>query len=96
MDCEIRTGFLGDSNMAGRLDLRSLARLGAQERLHAIRVEMDGLLKQFPGLQRGSQATANGVTAGPRTRKMSAAGRKRIADAAKKRWAEWRKQQGKG
>ena len=47
-----------------------------------------------PGRPKGSKNTA--VAAAPRKRKLSPEGRKRIADAMKKRWAERRKQGSKG
>ena len=47
-----------------------------------------------PGRPKGSKNTATAVT--PRKRKLSPEGRKRIADAMKKRWAERRKQNAKG
>jgi hypothetical protein len=52
-----------------------------------------------PGRPKGSKnaaaAAAQAATA-PRKRKLSPEGRKRIADAMKKRWAERRKQNSKG
>ena len=45
------------------------------------------------GRPKGSKNTA--AAAAPRKRKLSPEGRKRIADAMKKRWAERRKQNGK-
>ena len=44
-----------------------------------------------PGRPKGSKNTAS-ATPVPRKRKLSPEGRKRIADAMKKRWAERRKQ----
>ena len=46
----------------------------------------------------GAVATTKATTksAGPRKRRLSPEGRKRIADAMKKRWAERRKQLAKG
>ena len=46
-----------------------------------------------PGRPKG---TASKKSAAPRKRKLSPEGRKRIADAMKKRWAERRKQNAKG
>lgn len=46
------------------------------------------------GRPKGSKNAAAAKT--PRKRKLSPEGRKRIADAMKKRWAERRKQTGKG
>ncbi len=48
-----------------------------------------------PGRPKGSK-NAPAATAAPRKRKLSPEGRKRIADAMKKRWAERRKQNAKG
>jgi hypothetical protein len=47
------------------------------------------------GRPKGSKNTASVASATPRKRKLSAEGRKRIADAMKKRWAERRKQSSK-
>ncbi len=47
-----------------------------------------------PGRPKGSKNVAVAVVATPRKRKLSPEGRKRIADAMKKRWAERRKQTG--
>ena len=51
-----------------------------------------------PGRPKGSKNTAAVAPAAtaPRKRKLSPEGRKRIADAMKKRWAERRKQSSKG
>ena len=46
-----------------------------------------------PGRPKGSK---NATAAAPRKRRLSPEGRKRIADAMKKRWAERRKQNAKG
>jgi hypothetical protein len=48
------------------------------------------------GRPKGSKNTASSTPAAPRKRKLSPEGRKRIADAMKKRWAERRKQNAKG
>ena len=49
------------------------------------------------GRPKGTKNTASAAsTTTPRKRKLSPAGRKRIADAMKKRWAERRKQTAKG
>ena len=49
-----------------------------------------------PGRPKGSKKNAPAAAAAPRKRKLSPEGRKRIADAMKKRWAERRKQNAKG
>jgi len=47
------------------------------------------------GRPKGSKNTASATTTTPRKRKLSPEGRKRIADAMKKRWAERRKHNAK-
>jgi hypothetical protein len=85
-----------------RAELLRFARLGAQARLEALQGEIDALIRQFPGLAKGSQAAGRrgrpaqqaapvSGAAAPKPRRMSPAARKRISDAAKKRWTEWRK-----
>jgi hypothetical protein len=49
-----------------------------------------------PGRPKGSKNAAVAAPAATRKRKLSPEGRKRIADAMKKRWAERRKQNAKG
>ncbi|MBB5339241.1 hypothetical protein [Tunturiibacter gelidoferens] len=51
-----------------------------------------------PGRPKGSKnaAAATPAATAPRKRKLSPEGRKRIADAMKKRWADRRKQSAKG
>ena len=78
-------------------DLLKLARLGAESRIAELQREIDDIRKRF-NLGRGGASARGGrarggQTAGraTRTRRMSAEGRKRIADAARKRWAAWRK-----
>jgi hypothetical protein len=48
-----------------------------------------------PGRPKGSKNAKPASTAAPRKRKLSPEGRKRIADAMKRRWAERRKQAAK-
>jgi hypothetical protein len=48
------------------------------------------------GRPKGSKNVVPVAIAAPRKRKLSPEGRKRIADAMKKRWAERRKQNAKG
>jgi hypothetical protein len=84
---------------ANTLDLRRFAFIGAQARLAEITAESEKILSFFPEL-RGSRnsAAARNSSASPSPRprrrrtKMSAEARRRIAEAQKKRWAEWRKQ----
>jgi hypothetical protein len=59
------------------------------------------LATKGPGRPRGRKAAVKAVAPAPkkataRKRKLSPEGRKRIADAMKKRWAERRKQNAKG
>jgi hypothetical protein len=79
-------------------ELHRLARLGAESRIAELQREIDAIRRQFGGRGRGGSSARVGAAgrAAPRKRKMSAAGRKRIADAARKRWAAWRKARQKG
>ena len=84
-----------------RSELRRLARVGAEARLEALQREIASIHQAFPDLrQRRSTAAPSPYTGGVRkasegavTRrrpKMSPQARKRIAEAQRKRWAEWR------
>lgn len=81
------------------VDIRRLAFIGAQARLAELNAERQAILRAFPELSRTDRriaaTRASSDSARPargRRRKISAEGRKRIAEAAKRRWAEWRKQ----
>ena len=70
------------------VELWDLARAGAQARLAIIEREAKALRGYFPALP------ATGSTPHPQARKgqqMSAAGRRAVSLAQKRRWAEWRK-----
>jgi hypothetical protein len=86
------------------IDLRQLALIGARARLAELEAERQSILKTFPQLSR-ARSDGAGPTLAPseaggapkpavrrRKRKMSAEGRRRIAEASRRRWAEWRKQ----
>jgi hypothetical protein len=89
--------------MAGlsRDELLVLARVGAAARIAALEAEIALIRRTFPNLGGSAQAARRGpgrpagTTPKPRRRKMSAAGRKRISDMMKKRWAERRKAKGR-
>ena len=70
-----------------QISLRSLARLGAMVRLEQIDAERSRIARMFPGIKGGR------VSAAPRRRRLSAAGRAAIVRGTKKRWAEWRRKQ---
>ena len=53
------------------------------------------VIRTGPGRPKGSKNASVAAPAAPRKRKLSPEGRKRIADAMKKRWAERRKQTAK-
>ena len=82
-------------------DLREWAVKGAEQRLVELAEEARAIFAAFPELRgrgrgfevsRGRKAEPTSVTPGKRRRKkMSAAARRKIALAQKKRWAEWRK-----
>jgi hypothetical protein len=79
-------------------DILALARRGAQHRYQELVAELESLARQFPGLTAGARAVvkrgrkaarAAATELRPRKRrKMSAAARKAISDAQKKRWAK--------
>jgi hypothetical protein len=76
-------------------EFRRLAQIGAEIRLGQLQTEIEGIFKAFPEL--GERApVAPSLDGGKRGRKkMSAAARRKIALAQKKRWAEWRAENGK-
>jgi hypothetical protein len=77
-------------------ELRRLAQVGAGIRLGQLRQEIENIYRTFPELRLGESLAAAGPARGKRRRKvMSAAARRKIALAQKKRWAEWRKKKGK-
>jgi hypothetical protein len=88
-----------------RFDLRRYAVKGAEQRLLEVAEEAARIFAAFPELRgrgRGFDAVgpASNASSAPalptrRKRKMSAAARKRISRAQKKRWAKLRKAQGK-
>lgn len=79
------------------VDILKWARLGAASRLRELDEERAAIIKAFPGLTSGSRSASgsNAVDGSGhvsalvvrKRRKMSAAARKRISDAQKKRWA---------
>ncbi|RSL15366.1 hypothetical protein EDE15_0852 [Edaphobacter aggregans] len=78
---------------------RIIAELDAQiSKLQQARALLAGasapVARSGPGRPKGSKNAA--AAAAPRKRKLSPEGRKRIADAMKKRWAERRRQNAKG
>ena len=87
-------------------ELHRLARLGAETRLGELEREIQSIHGAFPELRRGAPAqpsttrlAKNGSATEPavrkrRRRKMSAEARRRIGEAQRKRWAEWKAQQG--
>ena len=80
---------------------RIIAEIDAQiSKLQQARALLAGAsspVRTGPGRPKGSRNAATAASATtPRKRKLSPEGRKRIADAMKKRWAERRKQNPKG
>jgi hypothetical protein len=71
------------------LDLRHYVQLGAAIRLQQLEIERKNILAAFPELGRGT--SAHRAEPPRKRRKMSAEARAKIAAAAKRRWAEWRK-----
>jgi hypothetical protein len=84
-------------------DLREWALKGAEQRLGELAEEARAIYAAFPELREqgrgfGSQrevATEQVKPSKRRRKGMSAAARKKVSLAQKKRWAEWRKKQGK-
>jgi hypothetical protein len=75
---------------------RIIAEIDAQIlKLQQARALLAGTAAGGRGRPKGSKNAAPAAAA-PRKRKLSAEGRKRIAEAMKKRWAERRKQNAKG
>lgn len=74
--------------------LRSLALLGAEQRLRQLAEEAEALRRTFPELKmRGREMSVGAVPQIKRARKrrrLSAEARKRISDAQKARWAKRR------
>jgi hypothetical protein len=85
--------------------MRKWAVKGAEQRLVELVEEARAIFAAFPELRergrgfevrRGRKVAAALVTPSKRRRKaMSAAARKKVGLAQKKRWAEWRKKKGK-
>ena len=80
-----------------KAEILKWARVGAASRLRELDEERALIVKAFPGLTPGSssasRAGSKAAAAVPNVRKrrqMSAAARKRISDAQKKRWAAQR------
>ena len=77
-------------------DIQEWARLGVTARLLEIEAERATILRAFPSLRAGlTPARRRGFpepagAAAPKRRQLSAAARKRISDAQKKRWAAQR------
>src|SRR5262245_45396311 len=90
-----------------RAELVRLARVGAEARLEALLREIDVILSQFPDLRRPGwrrvletpQAAERIPQPAVKKRRLrgglSAAGRRAIRLAQRKRWAEWKAKQGK-
>ncbi len=76
---------------------RIIAEIDAQIlKLQQARALLAGTVAAAARAGRGRPKGSKNIAAGtPRKRKLSPEGRKRIADAMKKRWAERRKQNGK-
>ncbi len=71
--------------------LRNLARHGAQARIRELHAEIEAISREFGLGWRGGDKRAPQARPGrPRKRKLSAAARKAISDAQKKRWAAQR------
>jgi hypothetical protein len=88
-----------------KVDLREWAVKGAEQRLVELAEEARAIFAAFPELrgrgrgfdfQGGRRVTTPLAPGKPQRKGMSPAARRNIARAQKKRWAAWRKKQGKG
>ena len=76
-----------------RFDLKSYARAGALARLSELEQERRTILRLFPDLRDGQARSARSASSettarrSPKRRRISAEARKKMSDAAKKRWA---------
>jgi len=81
------------------VDLKALARLGAQARIAELIAEIDAILKAFPNLGKAAarpgrqniQAETNPVVRRRKHPRMSAAARKAVSERMKRYWAARRK-----
>jgi hypothetical protein len=71
--------------------------LGAQARIQELEAEIARIRRAFPHTRgaASSQAADAPASASARKRTMSPEARQRIADAARRRWAKYRKAKGK-
>jgi hypothetical protein len=88
------------SQQGGNMEVsRIIAEIDAQiSKLQQARALLAGTTSKIgkgPGRPKGSRNAKAASTSAPRKRKLSPEGRKRIADAMKRRWAERRKQAAK-
>jgi hypothetical protein len=83
------------------IDIRELARVGAQARLAELLAEVEEIRRMFPGIgeaRRGrlpASATTVKTTKRGRRRKMSAGERKAVSERMRKYWAARRKEKAK-
>jgi hypothetical protein len=73
-------------------DVHSLARLGAAARIKELEDEIAAIRKVLPG--RAPRILIHQPSVKRRRRKMSAAARKKISEAQKKRWAKQKAEKG--
>ena len=69
--------------------IRELATHGARARLAELRDEMAALIRAFPAIGEATHSATPGPSAsrGKKRSRLSAAGRRRIAEAQRRRWA---------
>jgi hypothetical protein len=78
-------------------EVRKWALVGARARIQELSAEIEKIRGMFPGefgLRGGAKGGASGVRR--KKRKLSAAGRKAISEAAKARWARQKAEKGAG
>jgi len=70
------------------MSLLQAAVIGYEHQIAQLRSEMDALIKRLGGRSTAVAGQSDIV----RTRRLSAAARKRISAAQRKRWAQWKKE----
>lgn len=80
------------------IDMRALARIGAQARVEELQQELAEIRRAFPGLgvvRSNGRALTTAATTSRTKRVVTAAQRAAVSRAQKARWAKWRKAQAK-
>lgn len=87
-------GKLAEPMAKRQNELQRFAAIGALARIQELQREIDRIRTAFPSLRADGRVQASATPSPKRRRKMSAAAKKAIGLAQRKRWAEWRKKKG--